>query len=168
MIDRLREERKPEGLWAVARRRRWWIYLSVFLCWIAVFVLLADRSTRESTAIGTVRSQAQTPRGASANRELPSTPSAAASRFLYSVGGLFLGAAVGIGLAWLVDVKNERFRQKKDLETLLSVGVLIAIPHLSTPGEQRRAGVKQRLEVAAVAAMFALVLVGNIYIFVRW
>lgn len=79
-----------------------------------------------------------------------------------------MGAAIGIGLAWLVNVQDGRFRQKKDLETLLRVDVFIGIPHLSTPGEQKRAAVKRWLEAAAVAAMFALVLAGNVYIFVRW
>jgi hypothetical protein len=157
---------KPGGVWAVIRRRRWWIYVSVFVCWAVVFVLMTNRATQKTAANRTASFETQRAESSSRGRASPD-PSLAVSRFLFSVGGLFLGAAVGIASAWLLEINDKRFRAKSDLDNLLPADVLVGIPHLSTPGEQRRALLRRWFEVVALMVMLALVLYENIYIFLR-
>src|SRR5438094_135727 len=97
---------------------------------------------------------------------LPIKPSSP-NHFKISMEGLLLGIAVGIGLAGLLELTHARVRQEKDLKKLLSVRVLIGIPHLSTPEEQSREALIPWIEGGALAAMFILILVGNIYVFLK-
>jgi len=97
---------------------------------------------------------------------LPIKPSSP-NHFKISMEGLLLGIAVGIGLAGLLELTHARVWQEKDLKKLLSVRVLIGIPHLSTPEEQSREALIPWIEGGALAAMFILILVGNIYVFLK-
>jgi polysaccharide chain length determinant protein (PEP-CTERM system associated) len=60
MIDEVEERVSPsfEDLWAVLRRRRWWLLLPVFLCWLAVWgVSWLLPTTYQSEAIILVEQQ---------------------------------------------------------------------------------------------------------------
>src|SRR5947208_47721 len=92
---------------------------------------------------------------------LPIKPSSP-NHFKISMEGLLLGIAVGIGLAGLLELTHARVWQEKDLKKLLSVRVLIGIPHLSTPEDQSREALIPWIEGGALAAMFILILVGNL------
>lgn len=93
---------------------------------------------------------------------LPDRPSAP-NHLLLSVAGLLAGAALGVGLTILLEMTNVLVRQEKDLEGLLPTRVLVGIPHLNVPGEERFHAVFHRLEVGTIAVMAVLIAAGNLY-----
>jgi hypothetical protein len=93
---------------------------------------------------------------------LPDKPSAP-NRFLISLVGLALGAALGLGLATFLELTDLRFRQEKDLEGILPARMLVGIPRLSTPKEEHSRVVAQYLECGAVALVAILIFTGNLY-----
>jgi hypothetical protein len=97
---------------------------------------------------------------------LPVRPSAP-NHLLLSLGGLMAGAVLGFGLAALLEVTNVLVRQEKDLEELVPTRVLVGIPHLNTPGEDRFHIVFHRLEIGTAAVMAVLILAGNLYAFYK-
>ena len=97
---------------------------------------------------------------------LPDKPSAP-NHLLVSLGGLAAGLAVGFGLTALLEIINVRVWHESDLEGLIPVRVLVGIPHLGTPGEQRQVANMLWMERGAAAAMFILMLAGNVYVFLR-
>jgi polysaccharide biosynthesis transport protein len=97
---------------------------------------------------------------------LPARPSAP-NHLLISLAGLGLGFAVGASLAAFLEVTDVRVRQEKDLEEAVPLKVLIGIPHLNVPGEDRSRILLRRMEISAVVVMGILVLVGNLYAFYK-
>jgi len=94
--------------------------------------------------------------------KLPDKPSAP-NRFLISLVGLALGAALGLGLATFLELTDVRFRQEKDLEGILPARMLVGIPRLSTPKEERSRVVARYMECGAVALVAILIFTGNLY-----
>src|SRR4029077_7101183 len=88
---------------------------------------------------------------------LPDKP-AAPNHLLWSLGGLVLGGAVGVGLILFLELHNVRIRQEKDLSEVLPARVLVSIPHLGTPQEAYLVAASRRLEVAAAVAMVLVML----------
>ena len=97
---------------------------------------------------------------------LPTRPSAP-NHLLISLAGLGLGFAAGIGLTAFLEMTGVRVRQEKDLEDAVPIKVLIGMPHLDTPGEDRTRALFRRMEFGAVVLMAILVLVGNLYAFYK-
>jgi succinoglycan biosynthesis transport protein ExoP len=97
---------------------------------------------------------------------LPTRPSSP-NHLLISLAGLLVGFAAGIVLAVFLEMTDIRVRQEKDLEDAVPIKVLIAIPHLDTPGEDRTRALYRRMELGAVVVMAILVLVGNLYAFYK-
>ena len=97
---------------------------------------------------------------------LPARPSAP-NHLLISLAGLGLGFAVGAGLAAFLEMTNVRVRQEKDLEDVVPLKVLIGIPHLDAPGEDRSRILFRRIEIGTAVVMAILMLVGNLYAFYR-
>ena len=97
---------------------------------------------------------------------LPARPSAP-NHLLISLAGLMLGFAVGAGLTAFLEMTNVRVRQEKDLEDAITLKVLIGIPHLDVPGEDRSRVLFRRLELSAAVVMAILILVGNLYAFYK-
>jgi capsular polysaccharide biosynthesis protein len=93
---------------------------------------------------------------------LPARPSAP-NHLLLSLGGLIVGALIGLGLATLLEMTNVLVRQEHDLEGLVPTRVLVGIPHLNVPGEERFQAISRWLEIGTVTLMALLVLVGNLY-----
>lgn len=93
---------------------------------------------------------------------LPNKPSAP-NHLLLSLGGLLAGAVLGIGLAAFLELSNALVRQEKDLEGLIPTRVLVGIPHLKVPGEDRTRTMVRRLEIGAFAVMALLLAAGNLY-----
>jgi polysaccharide biosynthesis transport protein len=89
----------------------------------------------------------------------PSSP----NRIMFSLGGLAAGAGLGVGLALLLELKNNVVRKQEDLEGLIPARVLVGIPHLNEPGEDRFNQTFRWFEIAAVSVMAVLILVGNVY-----
>jgi len=94
--------------------------------------------------------------------KLPDKPSAP-NRFLISLVGLGLGTALGLGLATFLELTDVRFRQEKDLEGILPARMLVGIPRLSTPQEDRSRVIARYFELGAVTAVALLIFTGNLY-----
>ena len=97
---------------------------------------------------------------------LPNKPSAP-NHFKVSLVGLALGTALGLGLAALFEFTDIRVRKEKDLIGIVPVSVLVGIPHLSTPGESRSRVLRWRTELGAAAALVVLIVLGNLYAFIK-
>jgi succinoglycan biosynthesis transport protein ExoP len=97
---------------------------------------------------------------------LPVGPSAP-NHLLFSIGGMILGCAMGVGLTAFLEVTDARVRHEKDLADIVPVKILIGIPYLDAPGEDRSRVLFQRMEFAAAAALAFLMLVGNLYAFYK-
>jgi polysaccharide chain length determinant protein (PEP-CTERM system associated) len=97
---------------------------------------------------------------------LPDKP-VAQNHFIISLGGLVLGIAVGIGLAAFLEVTDLRIREEKDLEGLVSARVLVGIPRLSTPREDRLHLVVMLAKLGAAAAIVFFIVVGNLYAYYK-
>ncbi len=93
---------------------------------------------------------------------LPSRP-AAPNHLMVSLGGLAAGALLGLGLAAFLEMSNVLVRREEDLEGIVPTRVLVGIPHLSVPGEDRFDTVFHWLEIAAVAAIALSILAGNLF-----
>jgi succinoglycan biosynthesis transport protein ExoP len=94
--------------------------------------------------------------------KLPDKPSAP-NRFLISLCGLALGAVFGVGLTTILELTDVRYRHEKDLEGILPARMLVGIPRLSTPEEDRSRLVARYIEYGAVALVVILIFVGNLY-----
>ena len=95
---------------------------------------------------------------------LPHKPSKP-NRLMLSLAGLAGGAALGLGLAFLLELKHNVLRKQQDLDALIPARVLVGIPHLNEPGEDRYKATFRMLEIAAFSAMTVLILIGNLYAF---
>jgi polysaccharide biosynthesis transport protein len=93
---------------------------------------------------------------------LPNRPSAP-NHLLLSLAGLLAGGGLGLGLAAYLELRNALVRQEKDLDGLIPARVLVGIPHLKVPGEDRVQAMTRRLEIGAFAVMVLLLLAGNLY-----
>jgi len=83
------------------------------------------------------------------------------------MAGLMAGFALGAGLTAFLEMTNVRVRQEKDLEAVVPLTVLIGIPHLATPGEDRYRTLFRRMEFGVVVVMAIVILVGNLYAFYK-
>jgi polysaccharide biosynthesis transport protein len=95
---------------------------------------------------------------------LPNKPSSP-NRLLVSLAGLAVGVGIGLALTAVLEVVNVRVWHEKDLEGLVPGHVLVSIPRLNTPEEDRYRSVNQWLEIGAAAAMIILIMLGNLYCF---
>ena len=77
------------------------------------------------------------------------------------------GFAAGIGLTAFLEMTDVRVRQEKDLEDAVPIKVLVGIPHLAVPEEDRSRALVRRLELGAVVAIAIVVLIGNLYAFYK-
>jgi polysaccharide biosynthesis transport protein len=93
----------------------------------------------------------------------PSSP----NHLMLSLGGLMLGGVLGLGLAAILEMTNARVRQEKDLEGLVPTRVLVGIPHLNAPGEDRFDAIYRWMEIGTVAFMALVILVCNLYAFYK-
>lgn len=97
---------------------------------------------------------------------LPTKPSSV-NYLRLSLGGLAAGLALGVGLTILLEMVNVRVRQEKDLAGIVPAGILVGIPHLSTPGEAQFRLLRRWREFGFAAALLLLVAVGNLYAFLK-
>jgi succinoglycan biosynthesis transport protein ExoP len=93
---------------------------------------------------------------------LPDKPSAP-NHLLVSLGGLALGIVIGLCLCAFIELTDVRVRQEKDLEGLVPARVLVGIPHLDAPGEDRLAMQNRRMEIGVAVGMAVLIVAGNLY-----
>jgi polysaccharide biosynthesis transport protein len=93
----------------------------------------------------------------------PSSP----NHLLVSLGGWVGGLVFGLVLTALVELTNVRVWHEKDLEGLVPAPVLVGIPRLSTPSEDRRRSIVKLMEICAAVAMVCLMVAGNFYAFFK-
>ena len=89
----------------------------------------------------------------------PSLPQKAyfPNRLQFSLGGLALGLALGIGLVLLSEMLNPKIYAQEDLNSVISGPSVIAIPSLPTPNEQRRSTRLRILETGVATAMLLVI-----------
>jgi succinoglycan biosynthesis transport protein ExoP len=96
---------------------------------------------------------------------LPDKPSDP-NHLLVSLGGLGVGLTLALGLVFLREFIGARVQSEGDLECV-PAKLLVAIPRLSTPGENRMRMVRSWIEMGTVAAIAILILAGNLYAFYK-
>jgi succinoglycan biosynthesis transport protein ExoP len=96
---------------------------------------------------------------------LPDKPSDP-NHLLVSLSGLGVGLALAIGMVFLREFIGARVRSDRDLECV-PAKLLVAIPRLSTPVENRIRIVRGWIELGTVAAIAILILAGNLYAFYK-
>ncbi len=74
---------------------------------------------------------------------------------------------MGIGLLAIRELKNARVRHEDDLDGIVPAKILVRIPHLDTPREIRMRTASRLLETVAVVAMAIVIVVGNLYSFLK-
>jgi polysaccharide chain length determinant protein (PEP-CTERM system associated) len=97
---------------------------------------------------------------------LPTKPWAP-NHLRFSLGGVLAGICVGLGLTIALELTNVCVRQEKDLEGVVPVGILVGIPHLSTPSEERDRVRKWWKELGAATVLVFMIVLGNLYAFYK-
>jgi succinoglycan biosynthesis transport protein ExoP len=93
---------------------------------------------------------------------LPTKPTAP-NHLLLSMGGLSVGAVLGLGLTFLLEGVNVLVRQQKDLEGIIQARVLVDLPHLNGSGEDISQKYFRWAEVGTILVMAVVILAGNLY-----
>ena len=81
----------------------------------------------------------------------------------FSLGGLLAGLCVGLCLTVALELTNVCVRQEKDLEGVVPVGILVGIPHLSTPSEELGRVREWWTELGTATALVLMIVLGNLY-----
>jgi polysaccharide biosynthesis transport protein len=89
------------------------------------------------------------------------------NHLMISAIGLILGAALGMGLAALLELTDVRVWQVKDLEGVFPGRLLVALPHLSTPREERFGRTVRWVKIGATVAIIVSIVAGNLYSFYK-
>lgn len=97
---------------------------------------------------------------------LPIRP-ASPNHLLISIIGLALGAALGMGLVALLELTDVRVWQAKDVEGIVPAKLLVALPHLSTPREERFGPTMRWVKIGATVAIVLAIVAGNLYSFYK-
>jgi hypothetical protein len=88
---------------------------------------------------------------------LPSVPSSP-KRAKLSMGGMAGGLALGLVLAFLMEMRNTSFRTESEITKFLAPPLVVGIPLLITPKEQADLKWRNRFQVAAASVMLLIVL----------
>jgi len=97
---------------------------------------------------------------------LPSKPTSP-NHLKLSLIGLILGMLAALSLTALLEITQVRVWQARDLDKLVPARILVALPHLNTPSEDRRHSLVRFLQISVTVAMILLILAGNLYAFYR-
>jgi polysaccharide biosynthesis transport protein len=89
------------------------------------------------------------------------------NHLLISVAGLVFGGFIGVCLAAFLELTDVRVWQAQDLEGLVPARVLVALPHLATPGEDRTRLTAQVIRIAVALLIVAFIISGNLYSFYK-
>jgi polysaccharide chain length determinant protein (PEP-CTERM system associated) len=91
---------------------------------------------------------------------LPAKPSAP-NHLLISLGGMIFGGVIGLSLAILLELTDVRVRKEKDFQGIVPAEILVAIPRLSVPKEERAQLVGHWVEIGVAVMMGVLMAAGN-------
>jgi polysaccharide biosynthesis transport protein len=89
------------------------------------------------------------------------------NHLMISIIGLIAGAALGMGLVALLELTDVRVWQAKDVEGIVPCRMLVAVPHLSTPREERFGLAVRWVKIGATVAMVVSIVAGNLYSFYK-
>jgi polysaccharide chain length determinant protein (PEP-CTERM system associated) len=95
---------------------------------------------------------------------LPTVPSSP-KRVRISLIGLLGGIVAGCGLAFLIEFKDSSLRGEDDARKRLAFPLVVAVPLLLTPAEERSRTRKRVLEWVAACVLISFVAVANLYVF---
>jgi polysaccharide chain length determinant protein (PEP-CTERM system associated) len=88
-------------------------------------------------------------------------------RLKMSLMGVLGGLVLGIGLAVLFELLDDRVRKEDEIAQIVNARILAGIPHLSTPQELKKQHVRRVLEWSGASLMLLLLLAGNAFTFLR-
>jgi hypothetical protein len=74
---------------------------------------------------------------------------------------------VGIALAALLELTRVRVFRRSDVESIVNARVLVSIPPLSTPGEDRTRALARWLKVSLATVLLSVIAMGNLYAFYK-
>lgn len=97
---------------------------------------------------------------------LPSTPSGP-KRAQISLGALGGGLALGVVLAFLLDLRTRSFHTEKEVKRAFDAPLVVGVPLVMTPEELRKQKRRRGVEWAAAMLMLAVVLAAEVYVAMR-
>jgi len=95
---------------------------------------------------------------------LPTLPSGP-KRIKLSLGGIVGGVVLGFLLAFVVDKRDKSFKSEKELAAHFSPPLMLSIPLVQTPFEQRRRNWRRVFECVAGSALVVIVAVAEYYVY---
>lgn len=97
---------------------------------------------------------------------LPSVPSGP-KRLQISLGALGAGLALGVVLAFLLDMRSKSFHTEKEVKRAFDAPLVVAVPLVWTEDELRKRKVRRAFEWVLASLMFAVVAAAEVYVAVR-
>lgn len=97
---------------------------------------------------------------------LPSVPSGP-KRLQISLGALGGGLALGVVLAFLLDMRSKSFHTEKEVKRAFDAPLVVGVPQAWTEEELRKRKVRRAFEWVLASLMFAVVAAAEVYIAVR-
>ncbi len=95
---------------------------------------------------------------------LPAIPSGP-KRIQIGLGGAAGGIALGLALAFLMNLRNHSFYSDKELKQHFSVPLVVTVPELLTPAEEQGRRRQRAFEWLAATAMAVVVCAAEFYVF---
>jgi succinoglycan biosynthesis transport protein ExoP len=97
---------------------------------------------------------------------LPTVPSSP-QRMKISLGGVGAGMFLGLALAYLLDMRDHSLRTEKDISQHFSFPLVLGIPLIELPFEERRRGWKRAFEYLAGTILVVAVAAAEFYVYRR-
>jgi uncharacterized protein involved in exopolysaccharide biosynthesis len=95
---------------------------------------------------------------------LPTVPSSP-QRLKMSAGGAVAGLVLGLALAFLIEMKKSAFYSEKELHQCVPAPLMVGVPLLLTPAEERQRMRKAVVEWATASVLVLAVLAAEFYVY---
>jgi protein tyrosine kinase modulator len=93
---------------------------------------------------------------------LPAVP-ASPNRVKISLGGMAAGLGLGLALAFLMEMRDRSFHSEDDLSQRFALPLVIGVPMLLTPVEQRSRAIRRNFEWALGSGLALVVVAAELY-----